>query len=139
MALGALSVVEAAVSDERTASRLVKLGVVSKLAALVRQKPAGPPPPLPPRRSGGGGEAPQGGAAREGATSPPPAVAAAGATAEVGAPRREEVCAGLRVLAGLAAHEACVPLVLESEDLGCLLQVGGRMGMGVVGVRGTGA
>ncbi|CAN0351831.1 unnamed protein product, partial [Ectocarpus sp. 13 AM-2016] len=38
-------------------------------------------------------------------------------------PRREEVCAGLRVLAGLAAHEACVPLVLESEDLGCLLQV----------------
>ncbi|CAN0016408.1 unnamed protein product, partial [Ectocarpus sp. 4 AP-2014] len=46
VALGALSVVEAAVSDERTASRLVKLGVVSKLAALVRQKPAGPPPPL---------------------------------------------------------------------------------------------
>ncbi|CAM9351951.1 unnamed protein product, partial [Ectocarpus sp. 13 AM-2016] len=41
VALGALSVVEAAVSDERTASRLVKLGVVSKLAALVRQKPAG--------------------------------------------------------------------------------------------------
>ncbi|CAM9366645.1 unnamed protein product [Ectocarpus sp. 8 AP-2014] len=127
VALGALSVVEAAVSDERTASRLVKLGVVSKLAALVRQKPAGPPPPLPPRRSGvgggSGGEAPQGGAARGGGASPPPHAVVADVTTEVEAPRREEVCAGLRVLAGLAAHEACVPLVLESEDLGCLLQV----------------
>lgn len=124
VALGALGVVRAAVSDEKTALRLVRLGVVSKLAALVRQKPAGPPPPLPPRRRGSGATAAEQGGG-EGA-----AVAAPAAPAPPAAPprrefagRRQEVCAALRVLAGLAKHEACVPLVLEKEDVGFLLQV----------------
>lgn len=121
VALGALSVVRAAVSDRSTALRLVKLGIVSKLAALVRQKPAGPPPPLPPRRRGSGAGAEQRPHEAEEAAAVP--VAAAAPPRRESAGRREEVCAALRVLAGLAEHEACVSVVLEKEDLGFLLQV----------------
>lgn len=130
VALGALSVVRAAVSDKNTALRLVKLGIVSKLAALVRQKPAGPPPPLPPRRRGSGAGSGDGGGSDGGATAEQKSPTGEAAPAAAAAPprresagRREEVCAALRVLAGLAEQEACVPLVLEKEDLGFLLQV----------------
>lgn len=54
MTLAALNVVRAAISDESTALRLAKLGLVFKLATIVRQTAAGPPPPLPPRGSEGG-------------------------------------------------------------------------------------
>lgn len=54
--------------------------------------------------------------------------AARKAAAAAAAGSREEVCAALEVLAGLSGHEACVPLILESGDLGCLLQVGGWVG-----------
>lgn len=128
VALGALSVVRAAVSDGSTALRLVKLGIVSKLAALVRQKPSGPPPPLPPRRRSGSGAGVEQKPPREAAApAPAPAPAAAGGPLRMefagGQCRREEVCAALGVLAGIAEHEACVSLVLEKEDLGFLLQV----------------
>lgn len=53
MTLAALNVVRAAISDESTALRLAKLGLVFKLATIVRQTAAGPPPPLPPRGSEG--------------------------------------------------------------------------------------
>lgn len=39
------------------------------------------------------------------------------------AARREEAKAALTVLAGLAEHDSCVPLMMESGDLGCLFQV----------------
>ncbi|CAN0026180.1 unnamed protein product [Scytosiphon promiscuus] len=131
VALGALSVVGAAVSEESTATRLIKLGLVSKLASLVRPKPAGPPPPLPPRRGSGAGaeDMPPTAETAEPSGSPPSSRESAAvppvAGGEVGghAGRREEVCAALRVLEACAGHDACVPLMLESEDLGCLLQV----------------
>lgn len=45
--------VRAAISDPQTAVRLVKLGLVLKLATLLRQFAQGSPPPLPPRRGSG--------------------------------------------------------------------------------------
>lgn len=73
--------------------------------------------------AGGGGEGGGGGSRSRASSprSPTPEVGAAGAAESAG--RCEEVTAALGVLAGLAEHEACVPLILESGDLGCLLQV----------------
>lgn len=57
LTLGALSIVRAAIGDAALAVRLVRMGLVLKLTALVRQFTQGPPPPLPPR---GGSVSPRG-------------------------------------------------------------------------------
>lgn len=46
--------------------------------------------------------------------------------------RRDEVCAVLGVLAGLAEHAECVPLILERGDLGWLFQVNATFACWVV-------
>lgn len=83
MTLGALSIVLAAIGDAAMAIRLVKMGLVLKLATLVRQFTQVPPPPLPPRH---GSVSPR-------AASPPVDIAAAAAAFaedEVSRGRRRE-------------------------------------------------
>lgn len=50
------------------------------------------------------------------------------------AARREEAKAALAVLAGLAEHDSCVPLMIESGDLGCLFQVSFKPRLFISGV-----
>lgn len=112
--LGALSIIRAAIADEKMALKMITLGLVPKLAAIVRQSTQGTPPPLPPRRDG---------AIEQQAEGARKASAAAATGTALPPERHEELCAALEVLSGLAEHNESAYRMLGGGDLGCLLQV----------------